>query len=79
MTRIPSYPIWLAAFMLLGPFFMVGWTWLRNPYLIWVCQIAEAFMVMLALFYLSKRLHEQMEEIASLRQLLNDRDGNSLK
>ncbi len=24
MKPIPSYPIWLGAFMLLGPFFMVG-------------------------------------------------------
>jgi hypothetical protein len=34
-------------------------------------------MVTLALFYLGKRLHEQIEEVASLRQLLNDQDDTS--
>jgi len=74
MTHINNYPIWLSVFMLLGPFLMVSGAWLRTQYLVWVCQIAGAFMVMLALFYISKRLHDQMEEVASLRQLLKARD-----
>jgi hypothetical protein len=37
----------------------------------WAC------MVTFALFYLSKRLHEQMEEVASLRQLLNEREDTT--
>jgi hypothetical protein len=39
--------------------------------LIWAAPIAGAGMVIFALFYLSKRLHEQMQEVATLRQLLN--------
>jgi hypothetical protein len=71
MKPTPSYPFWLSVFMLLGPFFMVSGAGLVNQRLIWVFQIAGACMIMLALFYLSKRLHEQTEEVASLRQLLN--------
>jgi hypothetical protein len=71
MKPIRSYPLWLSACMLLGPFLMVSGAWVRTRYFVWVCQIAGAFMVMLALFYLSKRLHEHMEEVESLRQLLN--------
>lgn len=74
MKPTPSYPVWLSAFMLLGPFFMVSVFSFRDQRLIWVVQVAGAFMVMVALFYLSKRLHEQTEEVASLRQLLNGRD-----
>ncbi len=74
MKHTPSYPVWLSAFMLLGPFLMVSMVGFRNQRLIWVFQIAGACMVMIALFYLSKRLHEQTEEVASLRQLLNGRD-----
>ena len=74
MKPIPSYPVWLAACMLLGPFFMVGGAGFRQQRLVWVFQITGACMVMLALFYLSNRLHEQTEEVASLRQLLNGRD-----
>jgi hypothetical protein len=77
MKPMPSYPVWLSAFMLLGPFFMVSGAGFRNQRLIWGLQIAGACMVMLALFYLSKRLHEQTEEVASLRQLLDGRaDAN---
>ena len=77
MKPIPSYPVWLSAFMLLGPFFMVSGAGFNNQSLILGCQIAGAFMVTFALFYLGKRLHEQMEELASLRQLLNDQDETS--
>ena len=73
MKPIPSYPVWLSAFMLLGPLLMVSGAGFRSQRLIWVFQVAGACMVMLALFYLSKRLHEQTEEVASLRQLLSGR------
>lgn len=73
MKPIPSYPVWLSAFILLGPFLMVSGASFRNQLWLWA-QIAGAVMVMLALFYLSKRLHEQTEEVASLRELLNERD-----
>ena len=73
MKPIASYPVWLSAFILLGPFLMASGAFFGNR-LISVFPIAGASMVMIALFYLSKRLHEQMEEVASLRQLLNSRD-----
>jgi hypothetical protein len=78
MKSTPSYPVWLSAFMLLGPLFMVSGVGFRNQRLIWVFQIAGACMVMFALFYLSKRLHEQTEEVASLKQLLNGVDDDTL-
>ena len=74
MKPTPSYPVWLSAFMFLGPFLMVGAVAFRNQGLAWVFQIAGACMVMLTLFYLSKRLHEQTEEVAYLKHLLNGRD-----
>ncbi len=70
MKSIPGYPIWLSAFMLLGPFFMVGAMSFMSKSLMWFFQIAGAAMVIIALFYLSKRLHEQIEEVAALRQRL---------
>jgi len=77
MKPIPGYPIWLSAFMLLGPLLMVSGVGFNNQRLIWGCQIAGACMVTFALFYLAKRLHEQLEEVALLRQLLNDQDDTS--
>jgi hypothetical protein len=77
MKPTPSYPLWLSAFMLLGPLLMVSGVGFRNQGLTWVFKIAGAFMVMFALFYLSKRLHEQTEEVASLKQLLNGRDDDN--
>ena len=59
MKPTRNYPVWLTAFMLLGPFFMISGTALRNPSLIWTSQIAGAAMVVVALFYLAKKLHEQ--------------------
>ena len=73
MKPAPSYPVWLSAFMLLGPLLMVSAVGFRSQWLTWVFQIAGACMVMLALFYLSKRLHEHTEELASLKQRLNGR------
>lgn len=77
MKPIPSYPVWLSAAMLLGPLCMVSGVAFRDQRLIWALQIAGAGMVMLALFYLSNRLHEQTEEVASLRRLLDGRDDSS--
>lgn len=74
MKPIASYPVWLSAFILLGPFFMVSVGGLRNQSLKWILPIAGACMIVIVLFYLSKRLHEQTEEFASLKQLLNSRD-----
>jgi hypothetical protein len=71
MNRIHNYPVWLSVFMLFGPFLMISWIGLKNSSLIWAAPIAGAGMVIFALFYLSKRLHEQMQEVATLRQLLN--------
>jgi len=69
-----NYPVWLAACMLLGPFLMVGLAGFMSQRLGWLLQVVGALMVMLALFFLSKTLHEQIEEVATLRQLLNSRD-----
>ncbi len=77
MKPTPSYPVWLSASILLGPLFMVSGVGFRDQRLVWVFQIAGACMVILALFYLSKRLHEQTEEVASLRELLNGRDDDN--
>lgn len=74
MKPIPSYPVWLSAFMFLGPCFMVSATGFGTQRLTLVLPAAGAGMVMMALFYLSKRLHEQTEEVAHLKQLLNSRD-----
>ncbi|MGH9907381.1 MAG: hypothetical protein ACRD8U_17570 [Pyrinomonadaceae bacterium] len=75
MKPIASYPIWLSAFILLGPFFMVSVGGFRSQSLRLILPIAGAGMIVIALFYLSKRLHEQTEEVASLKQLLNSRDA----
>jgi hypothetical protein len=74
MKTIPNYPIWLSVFMFLGPFFMVGGLVFRSKNVIWLAQIVGAAMVMFAFFYLSKRLHEQIEEVMSLRLLIDQRD-----
>ena len=73
MKPIASYPVWLFAFILLGPFLMASGAFFGNRRIL-VFPIAGASMVMIALFDFSKRLHEQMEEVASLRQLLNSRN-----
>ena len=75
MKPIPSYPVWLSAFMLVGPVLMVSATGFGNQRLMWIFPIAGACMIIIALFYLAKRLHEQAEEVANLRQLLNSRDA----
>ena len=68
MKSIPSYPVWLAGFMLVGPFLIVSGAIFRDKDLIWIAQIVGAALVVVSLFYLSKRLHEQMEEVASLKE-----------
>jgi type VI protein secretion system component VasF len=52
----------------------VGGTIFESAYVVWLCQLTGAAMVMVALFYLSKRLHEQTEEVVSLRELLSERE-----
>ena len=71
MKPTPSYPIWLSAFMLLGPFLIISGAFTRDQQLIWIAQILGAGLVVVAFFYLSKRLHEQIEEVASLREDIN--------
>ena len=71
MKSTPSYPIWLSAFMLLGPFLIISGALTRDQQLIWMAQILGAGLVVIAFFYLSKRLHEQIEEVASLREDIN--------
>jgi hypothetical protein len=75
--RVHSYPIWLSVFMLFGPALMIGGIGVKTSSLVWAAPIVGAGMLILALFYLSKRLHEQIEEVAALRQLLhNDRSAS---
>ena len=71
MKPAPSYPLWLSAFMLLGPFLIISGAILRDRQLVWMAQILGAGLVVVAFFYLSKRLHEQIEEVASLREDIN--------
>ena len=73
MKQAPNYPIWLTVFVIIGPFLMVSGVGVyRN--LIRILPTVGAVMVVFALFYLSKRLHEQIEAVESLKQLLNRRD-----
>jgi len=76
MKHAPGYPIWLTVFMLIGPLLMVGGAGV-NRSLIRIIPPVGAFMVMFALFYLSKRLHEQMEALESLKQILNAREKDN--
>lgn len=70
MKSTPNYPVWLTAFMLLGPFLMVGSVIFKSLSLTWISQLAGAAMIAVALFYLAKRLHEQTEEVLKLKELL---------
>ena len=73
MKSSPSYPVWLTAFMLLGPFLMVSSAAFRNLSFTWITQIAGAAMIVSALFYLAKRLHEQTEEVLALKERLKEK------
>jgi hypothetical protein len=73
MKSTPSYPVWLTAFMLLGPFLMVSSAAFRNLSFTWMTQIAGAAMIVLALFNLAKRLHEQTEEVLALKERLKEK------
>jgi hypothetical protein len=73
MKSSPSYPVWLTAFMLLGPFLMVSSAAFRSLSYVWVTQIAGAAMIVSALFYLAKRLHEQSEEVLALKERLKEK------
>ncbi|HEV8369277.1 MAG TPA: hypothetical protein VGQ39_15085 [Pyrinomonadaceae bacterium] len=79
MKRIPRYPVWLSAFMLLGPFLIVSRIGFSDKLIILACEVSGAIMVVLALFYLAKRLHEQMEEVASLKHRFDARDETENK
>ena len=68
--QINNYPMWLSVFALLGPFLMISWIGLKDSTLVWAAPIAGAGMLVVVLFYLSKRLHEHMEEVAALRKLV---------
>ena len=67
---IRNYPVWLSLFILLGPIIMIGWTGVGNASWSWAFPFVGAGMLIVVLFYLSKRLHEQMEEVTALRELL---------
>lgn len=77
MRPIPNYPIWLSACMFLGPFFMIGGIVFRSRTFIWACELIGAAMVMVALFYLSQKLHEQSEAVMSLQELVSERNIGS--
>ena len=79
MKRIPRYPVWLSVFMLLGPFLIVSRIGFSDKLIILACEVSGAMMVVLALFYLAKRLHEQMEEVASLKHRLGPPPDNENK
>ena len=70
MKSTPNYPVWLTAFMLLGPFLMVSSAIFKSLSLTWISQLAGAAMIAVSLFYLAKRLHEQTEEVLKLKELL---------
>ena len=71
-----NYPIWLSGCMFFGPFFMIGGIVFRSRNLIWACEIIGATMVMIALLYLAKKLHEQSEEVMFLRELVSERNNS---
>ena len=78
--QIRSYPVWLSLFILLGPIMMIGWPGLGNSTWSWAVPFVGAGMLIVVLFYLSKRLHEQMEEVTALRELLqSSRTGPTAK
>jgi hypothetical protein len=74
MKSTPNYPIWLTASILLGPFLMISSAAFRDVNLLWASRIAGAAMVVIALFYLARKLHEQIEEVAALRERLKAKD-----
>ena len=73
MKSTPSYPVWLTAFMLLGPFLMVSSAAFRNLSFTWITQIAGAAMIVLVLFNLATRLHQQTEEVLALKERLKEK------
>lgn len=72
MMRVHSFPIWLSVFMLFGPGLMIGGIGVKTSSFIWAAPIVGAVMLILALFYLSKRLHELNEEVVALREHLRN-------
>ena len=78
MKPISNYPVWLSGFMLFGPFLIVSGALIRDQKLIWIAQIVGAILIVVSLFYLANRLHEQIEELASLREALAERAQEKL-
>jgi hypothetical protein len=78
--QIRSYPVWLSLFILLGPIMMIGWAGIGNYSWSWAVPFVGAGMVVVVLLYLSNRLHEHMEEVTALRELLqSNRTGSTAK
>lgn len=73
MKQISSYPFLLTLCMLFGPLLMIGSSFFESTLFRWGSPIVGALMVVFAFFYVAKRLHEQMEEVASLKEQLNGR------
>jgi hypothetical protein len=71
MKQISSYPFLLTLCILFGPLLMIGSGFLESPLYRWASPIVGALMVIFAFFYVSKKLHEQMEELATLKERLN--------
>jgi hypothetical protein len=71
MNKIASYPFVLSMSMLLGPVLMIGESFFQSALFRWATPFVGAIMVVFAFFYVSKRLHEQMEEVAKLKEQLN--------
>lgn len=71
MKHISNYPFVLTLSMFLGPLLMIGAGFWESALLRWASPIVGALMVMFALFYMAKRLHEQMEEVAAVKEQLN--------
>jgi hypothetical protein len=74
MKSTPNHPLWLTASILFGPFLMISSAAFRDVNLVWASRIAGAAMVVIALFYLAKKVHEQIEEVAALRERLEAKD-----
>lgn len=73
MRQISSYPFLLTLCMLFGPLLMIGSSFFESPLYRWGAPIAGALMVVFAFFYVAQKLHEQMEEVSSLKEQLNGR------
>ncbi len=71
MKHISNYPLVLTLSMFFGPLLMVGASFWESALFRWTSPIVGALMVMFAFFFVAKRLHEQIEEVATLKEQLN--------